>query len=350
MNNIINALIRPDGSVYSCVLVTIIAHKGSSPRSGGSRMVVYPDRTIHGTIGGGKLEAEIINIASGILSDDSSRHAPFAREFHFSGTDAASMDMICGGEVNVLFENIDPCDETKKEILSQIKNLSERKGSGWFVLEFNPVDGITDWGLFTHHAAWGKVALTSELVQKVQAFQSIVMGEKIINIERLDQCGNVLIFGAGHLGQSIAKLCSMVDFKTTVIDDRSEYANPDRFPTADQIITPASLKEVFSALSIDEFAYIVIVTRGHLQDQIVVEWALKTNAGYIGMIGSRRKWRLLQMALEQHGFNQNDFARICTPIGIDIGAETPEEIGISIVAELIRCRAEKKRLLTFPDL
>jgi xanthine dehydrogenase accessory factor len=342
MNNIINALIRPDGSVYSCVLVTIIAHEGSSPRSGGSRMVVYPDRTIYGTIGGGRLEAEVITAAGAFFSGDSSQHLPFAREFHFSGTDAASMDMICGGEVNVLFEYIDPQDETKKEILCQIKKLSKRKESGWFVLEFNPTDGIADWGILTNHSTWGTVGLTSEQVQKVQAFQSIVMGEKIINIERLDQCGNVLIFGAGHVGQSIARLCSMVDFRTIVIDDRSEYANPDRFPTADQIITPANLKEVFSELSIDEFAYIVIVTRGHLQDQIVVEWALKTNAGYIGMIGSRRKWRLLRMALEEQGFNQNDFARIYTPIGIEIGAETPEEIGISIVAELIRCRAKKK--------
>ncbi len=346
MNNIINALFRPDGSVYSCVLATVIAHEGSSPRKGGSRMVIYPDGSFYGPIGGGRLEAEVISCATGCLSEKFRNQIPFSREFQFSGTDAASMDMICGGEVTILFEFINPEDGTSNEILSKIKAISDRKVPGWFILEFNPAISHVNWGLLTNDETWGKIGLKSELIQQVQTFQSSVIGEIIYNVERLDQAGNVLIFGAGHVGQAIARLCSMVEFKTTIIDDRVEYANPVRFPLADQIIVPQSIPEVFVELSVDDSTYIVVVTRGHLQDQIVAEWALKTNAGYIGMIGSRHKWRLIQTALAQQGFTREDFSRIRTPIGIDIGAETPDEIGISIVAELIQCRAVKKKMVS----
>ena len=136
----------------------------------------------------------------------------------------------------------------------------------------------------------------------------------------------------------------LVDFRTVALDDRAEFANPGRLDSADEIIVVPSLENAMEDLPIDEDSYIVIVTRGHSHDGTVLEQALRTNAGYIGMIGSRKKRDELYKSLAaEHGFGTDDFARVHSPVGLNIGAETPEEIAVSIVAEMILVRAEKNK-------
>jgi len=133
-------------------------------------------------------------------------------------------------------------------------------------------------------------------------------------------------------------------FQVVVIDDRKEYANPERFPEADKTIAD-DYSNVFSPIAINKFSYIVIVTRGHAHDQTVLEWAITTNAEYIGMIGSRNKIRKVYDNLIAKGVKEEDLKRVHAPIGLDIKAETPEEIAVSIMAEIIRVRhLEKPRL------
>jgi xanthine dehydrogenase accessory factor len=151
--------------------------------------------------------------------------------------------------------------------------------------------------------------------------------------------GTVYLFGAGHVSRPVAELASVVDFQTVVLDDRAEFSNAERFPKADQIKVIPSFHQAFEGLDIDRDSYVVILTRGHLHDKTVLEQALKSNAGYIGMIGSRRKRDLIYQELLGKGFAKNELERVCAPIGLAIGAETPEEIAVSIVAELIQVRA-----------
>jgi xanthine dehydrogenase accessory factor len=136
-----------------------------------------------------------------------------------------------------------------------------------------------------------------------------------------------------------------MDFFTVVLDDRKEFANRQRFTDADEIVVLPSFETAFESHLFDPDSYIVIVTRGHSHDKTVLAQALQTNAGYIGMIGSRRKRNIIYRKLLDENFSQADIDRVHSPIGLKIGAETPEEIAVSIVAELIQKRAEHRNLL-----
>jgi xanthine dehydrogenase accessory factor len=149
------------------------------------------------------------------------------------------------------------------------------------------------------------------------------------------------IFGAGHISISISKIAKMVGFRIVVIDNRTEFANIDRFPEADEIFAQ-EFSGIFSKLKINPSAYIVIVTRGHQFDEQVLEWAVKTEAAYIGMIGSREKKETVFSHLQSKGISKNLLEGVHAPIGVDISAETPEEIAVSIVAEIIKVRGKRK--------
>ncbi len=149
----------------------------------------------------------------------------------------------------------------------------------------------------------------------------------------------VYIFGGGHVSEQVAPLAKNVHFKVVVIDDREIFANRERFPEADEVIV-SEFEKCFDRLSIDESSYLVIVTRGHLYDGIVLEQALKSKARYIGMIGSRKKIGTLYQSLTAKGIAKEALGRVHAPIGIEINSETPEEIAVSIVAELIKVRGE----------
>ncbi len=167
------------------------------------------------------------------------------------------------------------------------------------------------------------------------------LGERRCLIEPLGISGTLFIFGAGHVSQKLASLAKMVEFYTVVLDDRQEWANRARFETADEIRVPPSMERAFEDLGVDEDSSIVIVTRGHLGDKVVLARALETPAAYVGMIGSRRKRDLVYKELEGEGVKPEELARVHSPIGLSIGADTPEEIAVSIVAELIQERARR---------
>jgi xanthine dehydrogenase accessory factor len=130
-----------------------------------------------------------------------------------------------------------------------------------------------------------------------------------------------------------------VDFRVVVVDDRTEFANRQRFGCAEEILVPPSFEKVIESLAIDRNCYLVIVTRGHLHDRSVLAQALKTDAVYIGMIGSQRKRDAIYASLAKDGYQPSDLNRVHSPIGLTIAAETPAEIAVSIVAELIAVRA-----------
>jgi xanthine dehydrogenase accessory factor len=147
----------------------------------------------------------------------------------------------------------------------------------------------------------------------------------------------LFLFGAGHISIFLAPLARMVGFRVVVIDDREEFANRERFPQADEIVVCA-FTEAFKRIQTDRSAFIAIITRGHIHDHAVLRAALQRPSAYIGMVGSLRKRNMIYQSLVEEGISPERLAEVHSPIGLDIGAETPEEIAISIVAELIRVR------------
>jgi len=144
------------------------------------------------------------------------------------------------------------------------------------------------------------------------------------------------LFGGGHVSTALARIAHLAGFSIAVIDDRARFANSERFPMADEIFT--SYEDAFSKLKPNVSSYLAIITRGHKDDMRVLEWAVTTDARYIGMIGSRRKVISVYKALEKRGLPAETFARVHAPVGLEIGALTPEEIAVSITAELIAIR------------
>jgi xanthine dehydrogenase accessory factor len=145
------------------------------------------------------------------------------------------------------------------------------------------------------------------------------------------------VFGAGHISKSLCKIASLTGFSTTVIDDRESFANRERFPDAAEVVA-GEYEQVFQKLTIVESSYIVIVTRGHRDDMRVLRWAVETPARYIAMIGSRRKVISVVKELEKEGVSRDRLERIFAPMGLEIGAVSPEEIAVSVVAEMIAVR------------
>lgn len=144
------------------------------------------------------------------------------------------------------------------------------------------------------------------------------------------------LFGGGHVSTALARVANLAGFSISVIDDRASFANAERFPMADEI--SASYEEAFAKVKPNASSYLVIVTRGHKDDMRVLEWAIGTGARYIGMIGSKRKVISVYKALEKQGIAMGKFAQVHAPVGLEIGALTPEEIAVSVTAELIAIR------------
>ena len=170
---------------------------------------------------------------------------------------------------------------------------------------------------------------------------AICGGEMKVFIDILQPKEEVLIFGAGHIAVCLSKLAKTVGFKVTIIDDREEFVNQDRFPEADKIIAEETEKAL-THLKITPSTYIIIVTRGHLKDEEVLGSVIRSGATYIGMIGSRKKNATVFQRLTKKGISQEELDKVHTPIGIDINAETPEEIAVSIMAEIIQVRRKKE--------
>ena len=144
------------------------------------------------------------------------------------------------------------------------------------------------------------------------------------------------VFGGGHVSMAMAKVANAAGFAVGVVDDREAFANKERFPMAQEVFT--SYQEAFDKIQPNSSTYLVIVTRGHKEDMRVLAWAVRTQARYVGMIGSKRKVLSVYKALEQQGYRPEEFERVFAPMGLEIGALAPEEIAISIVAELVAVR------------
>jgi xanthine dehydrogenase accessory factor len=335
------------------VLAILIKQTGSAPRSIGTKCLILEDGSIVGTIGGGLLEARVIEEAKEIFST----RLPKRLSLILKGTDVAETDMICGGDVEIFLEPVSPENLNHLSIFKRIKDVTEKGGSG---ILFTVVDAqrwragqILKMLLETDGQRIGSLLgikaiedlPIEEMEQRLNQTQPNTIlsrddeGNQVeLFLEPITKEPILYIFGAGHVSSQIVPLATRVGFKVVVIDDRPEFADPKRFPEAIEV-SRYPFKGVLDRIPVDESSYLVIVTRGHIHDNTVLAQSLKTRAKYIGMIGSRRKLAIIHKSLLEEGFTQEELDQVHSPIGIDIGAETPEEIAVSIVAELILVRA-----------
>jgi xanthine dehydrogenase accessory factor len=162
-------------------------------------------------------------------------------------------------------------------------------------------------------------------------------GAMTVYVEPHNKAPRLVMFGAGHVGKAVAALARGCGFRVAVVDERAECASREEFPCADELLC-CPIREAFGQLTLDEDCYVVIATPGHLHDFDAVRGALGSEAGFIGLLGSRRKRETLLKTLTEEGFTEQQRARVITPVGLDIGAQTPEEIAVSIVGQLVRKR------------
>jgi xanthine dehydrogenase accessory factor len=162
-------------------------------------------------------------------------------------------------------------------------------------------------------------------------------GQLNIFVEPVIPQPHAFIFGGGHVSKSLSKVASMAGFATVIVDNREAFANPERFPEAEATYAE-EYEDAFAKLTITSSSYLIIVTRGHRDDMRVLRWAVTTPARYIAMIGSKRKTIAVVHELEREGFPRDAFEKIFAPMGLEIGAESPEEIAVSVVAEMIAVR------------
>lgn len=330
--------------------VTLLETRGSSPRHDGATMLVRADGSIVGSIGGGPLEARAIEQA---------RQAIKSGRVFVEGFDAAQLGMTCGGGGSMLIERVSPRQMWAQDLFRALVKLLEEGRRGWLVT-VEPTTNGADYsggsGVPLHRCLVDSTGATiGDLVCDSEALQQLLtkgegpdrpdhMLERDalkIHVQPVGARGTAYLFGAGHCAMKLTPILSTVGFFTVVIDDRPEFANRERLPTADRIVVPRSFDDVVGTLPINEDSYLVIVTRGHSHDTSVLAQALRTNAYYIGMIGSKKKVARAFRDLTEQGFLAEDLARVHAPIGLPIGAETPEEIAVSIAAQMIQVRSAK---------
>ena len=180
--------------------------------------------------------------------------------------------------------------------------------------------------------------LTFSLGQDAAYDNGLICGGQLnVFVEAIIPQPRAFIFGAGHISKSLSKVANMAGFATIIIDDREQFANRERFPEADEVHA-GEYEEIFPKLEVNHTSYLVIVTRGHRDDMRVLKWALSTPARYISMIGSKRKVLGVMKELEREGLRREDFERLHAPMGLEIGAISPEEIAVSVAAEMIAVR------------
>ncbi len=317
----------------TCVLTVILESSGSTPRGCGASMLVDEAGLITGTIGGGAMEGLAIEKAQAAAV--TGQHETFSFDLH--GTSALTSDFICGGSGTVFLYAFTYRDlPVLNELCHQLSN-----GLASFLLLRADESGtprsycVTDsWEVISGEEL---APFTEKLLVGMCKAPGVHDDPALIWQEKVAPENTVYLMGGGHVAQSLAQAAELAGFRTVVVDDREEFANPARFP-ASRCIVCAEYDELLLE-DITPADYIVVVTRGHKADRIALDWALKTRACYIGMIGSIPKRDLIYNELRRQGVPQSRLDEVYSPIGIKLGGRTPGEIAISIAAELISVRS-----------
>ncbi len=307
-------------------------------------MLVYPDGSQAGTLGGGCVEAEVKRRALAVLAEGRTEIARFNLDSDYGWDDG----LICGGRMQVLLEPVGHNGPSP-----YFEKLAEFAASGTGCTEAVVFDATTN-GLeaTASYLFDGEDQLASALrvngdtadvpsvvqknLQPVHERPRPYAAGGIAFLPLLPRC-RLLIVGGGHVGKAVADLAAELDFDLWVADDRPEYVSAERFPSAQQRIS-GNLAELLPGIDVSPNTYCLIVTRGHNHDEEALYHLVNRGARYVGLIGSRRKIKLIYDDLLNEGVSAEALARVYAPLGIDIGSQTVPEIAVSICAELVAHR------------
>jgi xanthine dehydrogenase accessory factor len=317
-------------------MAVVTETQGSTPQRPGARSIFTPDGRSIGTLGGGCLEAEARRRALECLRSGNRELFRVRLDGDFGFDDG----LICGGIAQVF---IDPRPGDAAPALEELVRRRDARVPCALITVIGPPDGPL--GHCELHTAERPSATFGEAATEAIAAGSPLVcgvptqaGELLAYVEPIIPPPRLLIAGAGHIGQAVCHLAAMLGFEVTVVDDRPSFANEERLPDAAQVVVddiPTAVRD----FPIGPDTYVVIVTRGHRHDGQVLRECIGRPAAYIGMIGSRRKIRLIYQELVESGVaTPEQLRRVHSPIGLDIGGVTVEEIAVSIAAELVMVR------------
>jgi xanthine dehydrogenase accessory factor len=346
MNSIYDELAECLRSGVTVAVATVIDVRGSVPREVGAKMIIHPLGRHFGTVGGGCGEADVIRAALEVIQTGQPTIV------HVDLTEDVSMQAlgVCGGIMEVFVERVPP--DSRESAVPAVDRVAALRES---VSNREPVALATvlrgpDAGrqavVWLGRPPLGVLGAGPEAERALADAQQALRDRQhrllrypdtdssvFVEVER--RAPELVIVGAGHIAVPLSRMASLCDFSVTVLDDRPSFADPVRFPEARRVIA-ASLRETIRELSIDADTFIVLVTRGHAHDVDCLLEVLDRPAGYIGMIGSQRRVDAVFQLLEgEMGIDPVRFERVYAPIGIAIGAHTPAEIAVCILAELI---------------
>ncbi|REJ94911.1 MAG: XdhC/CoxI family protein [Planctomycetota bacterium] len=340
MRTLIEKLLKAHREGGPVAYTALVETRGSTPQKAGAAMLVFPDGSQAGTLGGGCVEAEVKRRALELLADGRPQLLSFQLDHDYGWDDG----LICGGRMLMLVDPIRPGDDvTYYEELDRL--LQGARGATQAVVIDAERAGLADatcvlldesgTPLAVRGDGGGLDAVLSHLRPLVERPRPYV-DAGVSYLPHLPRC-RLIIVGGGHVGASVAELARQVDFDVWIVDDREEYCNPDRFPQAEKLIC-GNMEDVLTEIDVTPDTFCIIVTRGHNHDETALLHLAERPARYIGMIGSKRKIRLIFDDLRRSGISDEVLERVHAPIGFDIGSQTVPEIAVSIVAELISHR------------
>jgi xanthine dehydrogenase accessory factor len=323
------------------VLCQVAETRGSTPQKAGAIMVVDPSGGQIGTLGGGCVENEVKQKSLRYIDGTAASLHSYVLDHDFAWADG----LICGGKMVIISQPL-----RGPEPLAYFRALDHaiEQGEGFteaIVVNPEPMPGaalgdrfLFDGGglpLASWTSGWSD-GLPASLVEPLDDRPRPRIERGVVFLPSLPRV-RLMIVGAGHVGQAVAELAAQAEFDVWVVDDRQQYANAERFPTARRILV-GPIEEILGSLDITPRTYALIVTRGHGHDQEALYHLAATPASYVGLIGSRRKIRLIFEGLREQGIAEQHLKRVTAPVGLDIGSQSVFEIAISIVAQLIARR------------
>ncbi len=310
-------------------LASIARRRGSLPMSATAKLLVTASGARFGTVGGGCLEAEVIERAMDVLE----RRVPAMSHHSLNNELAGDYGLTCGGTAEIFIEPVYP-DETLARAYHEAVALIARGERGVMVTALDWSDGprkiVTSASLASDADLHARAA-SLDLFATEPLFSEGHLVEPIVGRPQL------VVFGAGHVGARIAEVASIAGWHVTVVDDRADFADPTRMPFADRVVT-CEFHDVMASARFDADTYVVIATRGHQHDAVIASQVVPKPLRYVGMLGSRRKAALTAKQLREWHLTEASIAQIHAPVGVSIGADTPEEIAVSVVAEMIAVR------------
>ena len=330
------------------VLATVVNTKGSTPQKPGATLLVRADGSTVGTLGGGCVEGDIWFAAKEALRE---RTGPIFKDYYLNEDIAARDGLVCGGSMYFYIEPFEQSTEVS-DLSSQIENAFDGGESIAVATVVNPKtlelgarltvaeDGTVTGTLGNATTDALAVKIANKVMPLGKADHVVTNEGDEIYVAAFTSPATLVLVGGGHVNLQVAKIAQMLGFRVFVTDDRPEFANRERFTMAEQT-NVAPYDKGLDAFHITKNTAIVIGSRGHHFDDLATEAAVRTSATYVGLLGSKRKTVMIYEALLKRGITPERLKQVHSPVGLDLGGRNPEEIAVSIMAEIIAFRHDR---------